>query len=496
MRDTGASGELAPLTLSLSEREVTRAVSLRPGADLEGFRAAVRGLVAEGVPPERVVWSAAADSACLFGAEAPVASDAPVALPRAAAALVPMVVPHRDPERYALLYALIWRIRAGERDLLEIASDPLVHRLNGMRKAIQRDLHKMHAFLRFRRVPEAGTERFVAWFEPEHHILEAAAPFFVDRFRSLAWTILTPEGSARWDGEALRFGPPGRREDVPPGDGFEAGWRDYYESTFNPARTNLRAMRAEMPKKYWHNMPETAAIPALIRQASSRTAAMIEREPQMPTKRQPARALAAMADQDPASLDALNGIIRRSEPLVPGATQAVLGEGPVGAAIAFVGEQPGDQEDRQGRPFVGPAGQLLSRAMAEAGIDRSACYLTNAVKHFKFEERGKRRIHQKPTAGEVSHYRWWLDRELDFVAPKLVVALGATAVLALTGKAIPITRARGPFRFERLDNRFQGFITVHPSYLLRLPDEAKQEAYETFVGDLRRVEALGRELAG
>jgi DNA polymerase len=479
-----------------------RTILLAPGADLAGFRAGVRGLVAESVPPERVAW-ASGEAPGLFGAaDAPAAGAAlaeprAVALPRAVADLVPMVVPHSDPERYALLYALIWRILGGERQLLEIASDSLVHRLALMRKAIQRDLHKMHAFLRFRRVAEdAGTERFVAWFEPEHHILEAAAPFFVERFRALRWTILTPEASATWDGAALRFGPPGRREDVPPGDGFEAGWRDYYESTFNPARTNLRAMRAEMPKKYWHNMPETAAIPGLIRAAGARTTAMIEREPQMPTKRQPARAVAAMADQDPASLDALNAIIRRSEPLVPGATQAVLGEGPVGATVAFVGEQPGDQEDRQGRPFVGPAGQLLARAMAEAGIDRGEAYLTNAVKHFKFEERGKRRIHQKPTAGEVSHYRWWLDRELEFVGPKLVVALGATAVLALTGKAVPITRARGPFRFERFDNRFQGFITVHPSYLLRLPDEAKADAYASFVDDLRRVETLAQELAG
>jgi DNA polymerase len=406
--------------------------------------------------------------------------------------MVARVVLHHDPERYALLYELIWRILHGERRLLEISSDPLVHRLERMRKAIARDLHKMHAFLRFRRVAGDGPERFVAWFEPDHHILGAAAPFFVDRFRGLDWTILTPEASARWDGQTLRFGPPGRREDAPAQDGFEAGWRDYYESTFNPARTNLAAMRAEMPKKYWRNMPETAAIPGLVRQAAARTGAMIEREPQMPVKRNPARAVAAMADQAPDSLEALNAIIRRSEPLVPGATQAVLGEGPVGATIAFVGEQPGDQEDRQGHPFVGPAGQLLSRAMAEAGIDRGEAYLTNAVKHFKFEERGKRRIHQKPTAGEVSHYRWWLDRELDFVAPKLVVALGATAVLALTGKAIPITRARGPAQFEK---PYAGFITVHPSYLLRLPDEAKAEAYAAFVADLRRVHELGQSLA-
>ncbi|KQT76391.1 DNA polymerase [Methylobacterium sp. Leaf465] len=473
-------------------RGALEAVDLSPGADLEGFRAAARRLAGRGIPPERVLWSIG-EASGLFGAPPPAPSEeAPLSLPRGVGEMVARVVLHRDPERYALLYDLIWRIQRGERRLLEISSDPLVHRLERMRKAIARDLHKMHAFLRFRRVEGDGPERFVAWFEPDHHILGAAAPFFVDRFRGLDWTILTPEASARWDGDVLAFGPPGRREDAPAQDGFEAGWRDYYESTFNPARTNLAAMRAEMPKKYWRNMPETAAIPGLVRQAAARTGAMIERTPQMPVKRNPARAVAAMADQAPDSLEALNALIRRSEPLVPGATQAVLGEGPLGASIAFVGEQPGDQEDRQGRPFVGPAGQLLSRAMAEAGIARGEAYLTNAVKHFKFEERGKRRIHQKPTAGEVSHYRWWLDRELDFVAPKLVVALGATAVLALTGKQIPITRARGPADFEK---PYAGFITVHPSYLLRLPDEAKAEAYAAFVADLRRVHDLGRSLA-
>ncbi|MBA9066429.1 DNA polymerase [Methylobacterium sp. RAS18] len=460
-------------------------ISLAPGADLSGFRTAARRLIAAEIPPKNIVWQTEAPS--LFGAESGSVDGPPLRLPRAVTELIPMVVPHRDPERYGLLYALLWRVLHGERALMDVLSDPLVHRLHRMRKAIGRDLHKMHAFLRFRRVPGEGAERFVAWFEPDHHILGAAAPFFVDRFRGLTWSILTPEGSAHWDG-TLRFGPPGRREDVPEGDGFEAGWRDYYESTFNPARLNLDAMRAEMPRKYWRNMPETAAIPGLVRAASARAQAMIEKEPTMPVKRDPVRAVAKMAQDEPDSLEALNAIIARSEPLVPGATQAVLGEGPVGARIAFVGEQPGDQEDRQGRPFVGPAGQLLSRALEEAGIDRGEAYLTNAVKHFKFTLRGKRRIHEKPTAGEVSHYRWWLEKELDFVAPKLVVALGATAVLSLTGKQIPITRARGPAEFGR---PFAGFITVHPSYLLRLPDEAgKAAAYQAFVDDLRRANAL------
>jgi len=202
----------------------------------------------------------------------------------------------------------------------------------------------------------------------------------------------------------------------------------------------------------------------------------------MPTKRDPAR-----PDQPPQTLDALNRLIAAAPPMAEGGTRAVLGEGPVGAAIAFVGEQPGDREDIGGRPFVGPAGQLLDRMLAEAGIDRSDTYLTNAVKHFKFVQRGKRRLHQRPTAGEVKHYRWWLRTELDLVAPRLVVALGATAVLALAGKSLPITANRGETTF---DNR-RGYITVHPSYLLRIPDPAdKAAATDAFRTDLERIRAL------
>ena len=207
----------------------------------------------------------------------------------------------------------------------------------------------------------------------------------------------------------------------------------------------------------------------------------------MTPKRGRTRGLPQTGDAEPKTLDALNAMIAAAKPLVPGAKRAVLGEGPIGAAIAFVGEQPGDQEDRQGRPFVGPAGQLLDRAMSEAGIDRRSVYVTNAVKHFKFEQRGKRRIHQKPTAGEVKHYRWWLDQELKLVHPRLVVALGATAVLALAGKPLPIARHRGRAAF----NGYAGFITVHPSYLLRMPDKsAKAQGYRDFVRDLRSIRRL------
>jgi DNA polymerase len=461
-------------------------ITLKAGADLQTFRRAVRWLIAEELAPQHVMF-AIDDAPSLFGDEA-VADAPPVAIPKGVSRLIEQVVCHNDSERYALLYSLVWRVLNGERDLLEVASDPLVHRIDLMARSVRRDLHKMHAFVRFRRMP-GELERFAAWFEPEHFILEAAAPFFLDRFRSMDWTILTPIGSARWDRHALTFGPPGQREDAPDEDSFEEGWRGYYESVFNPARVNPTAMRAEMPKKYWRNMPETAAIPGLIQTAAQRVERMIEQEATMPAKRTPERAIQAMWDQEPKTLEELNAIIAKAGPLVSGATQAVFGEGPAHAEIVFVGEQPGDQEDLQGRPFVGPAGKLLTKAMREAGIEREQAYLTNAVKHFKFEQRGHRRIHSKPTTGEVKHYRPWLMKELELVRPKLVVALGATAVLALSGKATPITRSRGRAMF----GAYEGYITVHPSYLLRLPDEAtKREAYETFLGDLRHIHDLAQ----
>jgi len=198
------------------------------------------------------------------------------------------------------------------------------------------------------------------------------------------------------------------------------------------------------------------------------------------------KAATTLAQEAPVSLEALNRIIAAAAPMVTGGTRAILGEGPLHPQIAFVGEQPGDQEDLQGRPFVGPAGRLLDRAMEEAGIDRSQTYVTNAVKHFKFEPRGKRRLHSKPNAGEVKRYRWWLERELDLVQPRLVVALGATAVLALAGKPLSITANRGP---HVLAGR-PGYITIHPSFLLRMRDADKARGWKDFVADMKQIRRL------
>jgi uracil-DNA glycosylase len=172
-------------------------------------------------------------------------------------------------------------------------------------------------------------------------------------------------------------------------------------------------------------------------------------------------------------------------PLYKNATQTVFGEGPPDARIVMVGEQPGDQEDIQGRPFVGPAGKLLDRALEEAGIDRSTVYVTNAVKHFKFEPRGKKRIHKKPETPEIEACNWWLERELAVVKPELVVALGGTAGQALYGRAVKVLSERG--RISDDPRGFRLLLTVHPSMILRVPDAAKESAFRDFIRDLKKA---------
>ena len=176
-------------------------------------------------------------------------------------------------------------------------------------------------------------------------------------------------------------------------------------------------------------------------------------------------------------------------------TQTVFGEGPLDAQIVFVGEQPGDQEDLAGRPFVGPAGQLFDAALEEAGIDRTATYVTNAVKHFKFILRGKRRIHNKPDSGEIDACKWWLDQERLLIRPPVTVALGATAARSLIGKTVTIGRARGaPLT---LADGGECWVTVHPSFLLRIPErDRRADERARFIADLKRIKARAAKLAG
>ena len=199
---------------------------------------------------------------------------------------------------------------------------------------------------------------------------------------------------------------------------------------------------------------------------------------------------------EPASIKSLKALRDAEEactrcPLYKHATQVVPGEGPVRARIMMVGEQPGDQEDKQGKPFVGPAGGMLAKALEDAGIDRDAVFVTNAVKHFKFEQRGKRRLHKRPNAYEIDRCHWWLDFERRLVKPDIVVALGATAVRSISGRPTSINKIRG--RVLTLQDGGRMLATIHPSYILRIEDEADKRAeYRKFVTDLR---ACTREIA-
>ena len=428
-------------------------------------------------------------------------------MPKAFLALAQRVICHTDPERFALLHQALVAFRQRPK-LLEDGADPLVNRLYLLDKAVRRDVHKMRAFVRFREVPDETGERFAAWFEPEHHIVRLNAGFFVRRFQTMRFSILTPELCMHWDGVAggqPAFTAGATKADAPDGDPLEAVWKTYYASIFNPARLKVKAMTKEMPKKYWKNMPETALIAGLIAGAANRTRSMIaagsgeQPEGSGPLARadpgQPVTQLAEVAAPGPdtaraaalaAAREAALGCQRC--PLHLPATQTVFGEGPADAALMFVGEQPGDQEDLAGRPFVGPAGQVFDRALAAAGIDRSRAYVTNAVKHFKFELRGKRRIHAKPNGHEIEACRWWIDTERALLKPALTVALGATAARSLTGKTVTIARERG--RPIALADGSELWITVHPSYLLRIDDkQAAAAEFDRFVADLSAIRA-------
>jgi uracil-DNA glycosylase len=474
-------------------------VTLDSETDFDGWRKAARRLVLNDVRPSDITWTVRGSEPELFEAE----PERPLEEPRGSfnvpakfVELAKSAILHRDPERFAVLYRLLWRLR-GNHHLLEIATDPDVALVSAMAKAVHRDEHKMHAFIRFREIGREQKSHFVAWFEPEHHIVELAAPFFARRFADMPWSILTPDLCAHWDGHAVSFTPGVAKAEAPTEDRLEETWRRYYASIFNPARLKVKAMQAEMPKKYWRNLPEASMIKPLIESADRSTAAMIEHaatEPHKPQKRpEPEMTRRAVAAD---SLAALREDAAHCQAchLYKNATQTVFGEGLQNAQVMLVGEQPGDKEDLAGKPFVGPAGQMLDRALEEAGIDRKKVYVTNAVKHFKFVPRGKIRLHQKPNTPEIKACRQWYERELATIKPALVVAMGATAAQCVFNKITPINRNRG--HLIDLVEGIKALVTVHPSYLLRLPDaEAKAQEYQRFVDDLKIAAQLLRKLA-
>ncbi|MDB6070961.1 MAG: uracil-DNA glycosylase [Verrucomicrobiales bacterium] len=476
----------------------------------DDWRDHARQLLSRGIAPDEVDWTESRQDRSLFSMEETLPPPAPTPhhnVPASFLTLARHAWAHRDPRRPGVLYRMLWRLtRGGEKHLMSIPTDPDFHTVAGWRKSVARDIHKMHAFVRFRLVgtdDATGREQFVAWFEPSSQCLRLAVPFFVNRFAGMDWSILTPDECAHWDGKNLQFTPGLSKDSVPPEDGLDDLWRTYYRSIFNPARLKVKAMQSEMPVKYWKNLPEAPLIQGLITTSRTRMEIMLE-TPGRTEKPIPDNSyiqnLHTLSDIDyldilppPQALAELPlpelqaaARICRACPLWAKATQTVNGHGPADARIVLVGEQPGDQEDLAGTPFIGPAGKVLRAAMARAGVDEKSVYMTNAVKHFKWTPDGPRRKHVTPGREEVQHCRPWLLAEMARIQPAAVVLLGATAGLSLLNREVRITRERGLIDAPHIASRV--VLTYHPSYLLRLRDgTARDRAMAEFEADLAMV---------
>jgi DNA polymerase len=456
--------------------------------NFDAWREAARLQLLRKTPPSALIWQSGEDEQQFLFQTAFPTEPAPagtVRLPRAFVEAAKTVARHRDPNRWSLLYRIAWRIQNENPNLLHIEVDDDIRLLGSMRKAVETDIYKMQAFVRFRRVVPGGAEQFVAWYRPDHHTLDANEQFFTERFGGMRWAILTPEVSMMWDLARVQYGPGVPRSEAPAEDEFEDLWRTYYCSIYNPARRNLDATRAQLPVRRWQDLPETRTIPELVRVSRGRVESMARMQP---------RAASAFIPGN-AGIPALREAVQRCSAceLCGLATQAVFGEGGLGegrlgegdrrARVVLVGEQPGDEEDRAGRPFVGPAGQVLQAAMDQAGLDRSSVYVTNAVKAFRYEERGKRRIHKTPRPAHIATCRPWLEAEVAAIGPEVIVCMGASAAQSVLGRTAQIKAERG----RREERRWGAdvIVTYHPSAILRAPDEAtKAELYRALVEDL------------
>jgi probable DNA metabolism protein len=455
------------------------------------WRTAARGLIVRLVPPESVQWIAEEGGGDLLSGSIETVPESPRGaaprLPRKLMDMLESAACYRSPERWAFLYRVLWRWHHGAQEILSIADED-GGRLQQMVKAVHHEIHDMHAYLRFRERPEEeGAPRFVAWFEPAHDVLPQVAQHFAQRMGRISWMIATPEASVLWDGSTMHSTGPLMRSAADIDDAGEKMWLTYYRSIFNPARLNADIMHSHIRSRFWKNLPEAAVVPQMVSQAAAGARKVGQLDtvgkrkgttiPIAPEDAQPER-------QQPSTLDEC----RRCD-LWQNATQAVAGQGSTRAKLMLVGEQPGDQEDLAGKPFVGPAGELLDRAMDQAGVDRRKVYITNAVKHFKWEPRGKRRLHKTPGQREVMACHYWLETELEAIAPKVIVALGSTALKSImkSGSVSLKDHMGKPFQHE---GRWV-VVTYHPAYALRVPSsEARAEAMAAMVDALRTAQHL------
>ena len=389
--------------------------------------------------------------------------DPQILIPRRFVEMAKHVACHINPLRWQLLYSALWRLK-DNRGLLESSNDDEVNTMLFMQEQVRRDLEKMRTGVRFERIQvEPGRERLIAWHRPDYSIVELAAPYFVERFARAPWSILTPYRSAHWELESkkLEFSNGVPRFTMPRREELKQLWIAQHNAPVQPARKQPQPAGVESGERALQSMFATAQRVQKPAGAKSFVPGSLE-------------------------LPVLDEAVQQCQgcELHQCATQAVFGVGPADAGIMLVGEQPGNDEDIAGKPFVGPAGKLLDRALLEAGIKRDAVYITNAVKHFKFERRGSKRIHRTPQMTEIKACKPWLEAEIRAVKPEIIVCLGATAAKSVLNLQNLLMKHRGQIFSSPYAEKV--IATIHPSAILRVQDPlTSEQLFQTLCRDLR-----------
>ncbi|NRA65639.1 MAG: TIGR03915 family putative DNA repair protein [Pseudobacteriovorax sp.] len=368
---------------------------------------------------------------------------------------------YRDPQRWNFLYRLLWRYLHEGAEFLDDPLDGDVRQMHRWSKELGRDSHKCKAFLRFRKQPEGF---YQARYASKHYVLKGLVEYFSTRFAAMDFEIITPWESLRWFAGKAQYTESGEVFDAIDSDDFDDLWLTYYRNTYNPARLNMKATLAEMPKYLWKNMPETELIPEMIATSDQQVDAMLEAAPKF--------------QLDTSSLNSLTDVSRavsecRACLLCDGFGNAVPGRGQKDAAIMIVGEQPGDHEEKAGKPFVGPSGKLLAKILREESLGEESIYLTNTVKHFRHRKEGARRIHMRPSQTSIHACRAFLIAEIQIVRPQVILCLGITSSRALRGVYAQLNDAE-----EILDFGF-GEVKVisgpHPAAIMRAAGAKREQ---------------------
>lgn len=432
--------------------------------DFESWRNEARSLLSDKVHFEKVLWQASDDHvSSLFDQlpETATLKKTNFTIPREFMEEAEWVAAFRDDSTWSLLYKLAYRLVYEDRHLLQIKLDQDVLDFERRKKLVTRDLHKMKAFVRFREIQKNDQTIYVAWHRPDHHVLKFSAPFFTDRFNGMNWIIFTEELSMSWMDNQLTYGAGLSQKEAESFDATEELWKTYYGSIFNPARIKIQAMKNELPVRHWKTLPEATLIDQLIAEAPARLDEFYQA--QRPSAVQ-------LIPQQPKTLLEIKEHLNKCEAcaICEMATGPVFGSGNPFADIVFVGEQPGEEEDRAGIPFIGAAGDIFNRTLAKAGILRNDVYVTNAVKAFKWKKVNGQRQHRSPMPDEIGACRPWVKAELDFIKPKVLVCMGGSAAQSVFGKLMQVSESRGKIFKTAFSD--QTIIVNHPAAILRTKD--------------------------